>query len=140
MYVTRFATPSLACALVAALALAGAPAWAGGAPAATAAAKRGERLFLQCRACHSLGTETAGKVGPPLVGLLGRKAGTYPEFRYSAALAASGLVWDEATLERWLASPSTVVPGTSMIYAGLPKPEDRRVLIEYLLTATRPAQ
>lgn len=114
--------------------------FASAAQAADAAAKRGERLFLQCRACHSLGTETAGKVGPPLVGLLGRKAGTYPEFRYSPALAASGLTWDEATLERWLAGPATLVPGTSMIFAGVPKPDDRRVLIEYLRRATAPAQ
>lgn len=109
------------------------------APASTGAAanRRGERLFLQCRACHSLGTETAGKVGPPLLGLLGRKAGTYPDFGYSSALAASGLTWDDATLDRWLASPATVVPGTSMVFAGLPKSEDRRALIDYLRIATR---
>lgn len=108
--------------------------------AANAASKRGERLFLQCRACHSLATETEGKVGPPLQGVLGRKSGTWPDFRYSNALAAADLVWDEATLDRWLASPATLVPGTAMVFAGLPRPEDRRVLIDYLREATRVAR
>jgi cytochrome c len=105
-----------------------------------AAAKRGERLFLQCRACHSLASETAGKIGPPLQGLLGRQSGKWPGFRYSSALAAADLTWDEATLDRWLASPAALVPGTAMVYAGLPKPEDRRALIAYLREATRVAR
>lgn len=129
-----FAARALAFGALVALGVTAVPA----ARAADAATKRGERLFLQCRACHSLGTETAGKVGPPLVALLGRTAGAYPEFAYSTALSQAALTWDEATLERWLTSPATLVPGTSMIYAGLPKAEDRRALIAYLRTATQP--
>lgn len=125
---------------VAALLFAIAPAWADGGAAPIAATKRGERLFLQCRACHSTGTETAGKIGPPLENLFGRKAGTYAGFKYSTALAGSGLTWDEATLDRWLTSPATLVPGTAMVYIGLPKAEDRRALVEYLRRATTPAQ
>jgi cytochrome c len=118
------------------------PAWAGSDPAAAtgpgvgATDRRGERLFLQCRACHSLGTAQEGKVGPPLGGVVGRQAAAVPGFAYSKALAAAGLTWDEPTLDRWLARPAEVVPGTSMVYAGLAKPEDRQQLLAYLKRAT----
>ena len=111
----------------------------GSAPAATTATagdRRGERLFLQCRACHALGTAQEGKIGPPLGGVIGRRAAAVPGFAYSKALAESGLAWDDATLDRWLARPSEVVPGTSMVYAGLAKPDDRAQLIAYLRRAT----
>jgi cytochrome c len=123
------------------VALVAAPAWVGSAPAATspagsgAADRRGERLFLQCRACHSLGAAQEGKIGPPLGGVIGRKAAAVPGFAYSKALAALGLTWDEPTLDRWLARPAEVVPGTSMVYAGLAKAEDRQQLIAYLKRA-----
>jgi cytochrome c len=107
-------------------------------PAAAAGDRRAERLFLQCRACHSLGTAQEGKIGPPLGGIVGRKAASVPGFAYSTALAGAGLTWDEATLDRWLARPSEVVPGTSMVYAGLAKPEDRALLIAYLQRAAAP--
>lgn len=112
------------------------PAAAGSAGAAPASERRGERLFLQCRACHALGTAQEGKIGPPLGGSIGRKAASVPGFAYSKALAGSGLTWDEATLDRWIAQPSALVPGTSMVYAGLAKPEDRQQLIAYLKRAT----
>lgn len=112
------------------------PGAAGAAGAAPASDRRGERLFLQCRACHALGTAQEGKIGPPLGGSIGRKAASVPGFAYSKALTASGLTWDEATLDRWIAQPSALVPGTSMVYAGLVKPEDRQQLIAYLKRAT----
>lgn len=115
---------------------AGATSAASAASAAPASDRRGERLFLQCRACHALGTAQEGKIGPPLGGSIGRKAASVPGFAYSKALAGSGLTWDEATLDRWLAQPSALVPGTSMVYAGLAKPEDRQQLIAYLKRAT----
>ena len=103
---------------------------------AGADAKRGERLFLQCRACHSLGAARDGKVGPPLGGFLSRPAGTLQDYAYSKALAASGLRWDEATLDAWLRQPSTVVPGTAWVFAGIAKADDRRQLADYLKRAT----
>ncbi len=111
--------------------------WAQGAPAASPASapnpeRRGERLFLQCRACHSVTKEQEGKIGPPLAGVVGRKAAAVPGFAYSKPLAASGLTWDEATLDKWLAQPSTLVPGTAMVFVGLPKPEDRQAIVAYL--------
>jgi cytochrome c len=113
-----------------------APRGAGGAGGAVAPDRRGERLFLQCRACHALGTAQEGKVGPPLGGSIGRKAASVPGYAYSKALTAAGLTWDDATLDRWLAQPSALVPGTSMVYGGLAKPEDRQQLIAYLKRAT----
>jgi cytochrome c len=59
-------------------------------------------------------------------------AGSLPGYSYSAALKSSTLVWDEATLDRWLTNPAALVPGTAMAFAGLPKPEDRAALIAYL--------
>jgi cytochrome c len=118
------------------------PAWGASEPAATttpgggAADRRGERLFLQCRACHSLGAAQDGKIGPPLGGVVGRKAAAVPGFTYSKALAGSGLTWDEPTLDRWLSRPAEVVPGTSMVYAGLARSEDRQQLLAYLQRAT----
>jgi cytochrome c len=105
--------------------------WAQDAPAPNPE-RRGERLFLQCRACHSVTKEQEGKIGPALAGVVGRKAGAVPGFTYSKALASSGLTWDEATLDKWLAQPSTLVPGTAMVFVGLPKPEDRQAIVAYL--------
>jgi cytochrome c len=83
-------------------------------------------------ACHALG---ADRVGPRHCGLIGRRAGTVPGFGYSAAMAKSNLTWDEKTLDRFLAKPLQVVPGTSMTYDGVPDPQDRRDLIAYLREA-----
>jgi len=96
---------------------------AGAAPAA----------FTQCRACHL--TE-AGKtlIGPSLAGVVGRKAGTLPGFAYSDQLKAAGPTWDDATLDTWLTSPSKMVPGTKMTFAGLSDPAQRKAVIEYLKT------
>lgn len=132
----RTAEPAAAAAPATAPAPALGPAPAAAPAPAGAADRRGERLFLQCRACHALGRSQDGKIGPPLGGVLGRPAASLPGFPYSKALATSGLTWDAATLDRWLARPTEVVPGTSMVYAGLTKPDDRRQLIAYLERAT----
>jgi nitrite reductase (NO-forming) len=94
----------------------------------------GERVFRKCVACHSL-EPGANKVGPSLAGVLGRTAGTSPDFRYSEALKQSGLIWNEQTLDNFLADPSKAVPGTKMIFTGLKKPEDRAAIIAYLAAA-----
>ena len=97
----------------------------------------GARAWLQCRACHSLKADEPDKVGPNLHGLFGAKAATLrPAFAYSPALKAAGLVWDAATLDRWIENPAAVVPGTRMAYVGLPDAERRRALIAFLETAT----
>lgn len=99
---------------------------------APAAAAAGKRLYLRCIACHSLSASGPAKVGPHLQGIVGRRAAAVPRFNYSPALARSGLVWNEATLDRWLQRPPGLVPGTTMAFAGLSDPAQRRALIAYL--------
>jgi cytochrome c len=106
------------------------------APAATVAVSRGERLFLQCRACHTLRRGEPHTVGPNLAGFFDRAAATADGYAYSAALRQASLVWHEATLDRWLASPSTLVPGTSMAFVGLADADQRGALIAWLRTAS----
>lgn len=99
----------------------------------SADAARGQRLFMQCAACHTLQV-TPGSLGPPLGGIIGHEAAAAPGYSYSPALAAAGLRWDEATLNRWLEHPTDLVPGTKMIFAGIANPADRAAIIAYLKT------
>ena len=92
----------------------------------------GEKVFLKCRACHQIGEGAKNAVGPVLNGVVGRKAGTYPDYSYSDANKSSGLTWDEATLKEYLKNPRAKVPGTKMIFPGLPKDEDIANVIAYL--------
>ena len=104
-------------------------------PVALAAdASAGQGVFkANCAVCHSV---APGKtmVGPSLFGVVGRHSGSEPGFHYSAANRAADLVWDEATLERYITAPKIVVPGTIMPYPGLPDAAKRADLIAYLMT------
>lgn len=107
----------------------------------TADLQRGQRLFLQCRACHSLAEGEAHRPsGPNLWGMFGSLAGQREGFNYSDALKNSGVVWTPATIEEWLARPSTFVPGNRMAFAGVRTELDRTHLIAYLLQATSDAE
>lgn len=88
--------------------------------------------FAQCRSCHAVEPGKNG-IGPSLAGVFGRKAASVPGFAYSAALKNSGLTWDEATLDPWLAAPARLVPGTRMVI-GVPDPARRAELITYMKT------
>lgn len=92
----------------------------------------GKLLFMRCAACHNVKPGEPNKVGPNLSGVVGRKSGTAKGFSYSAAMKKANLTWNEATLDKWLTRPASVVPGTSMVFAGLPKPEDRKAVIAFL--------
>ena len=92
----------------------------------------GEKVFLKCRACHQIGEGAKDAVGPVLNGVVGRKAGTYPDYNYSDANKNSGITWDVATLKEYLKNPRAKVPGTKMIFPGLPKEEDIDNVIAYL--------
>ena len=97
-------------------------------------AEVGSKVFkIQCSACHAA---VAGKkgIGPSLFGVVGRAAGTVPDFHYTDANKNSGLTWDAATLDRYLQAPRQVVPGTAMSYAGLKNETQRADLIAYLAT------
>lgn len=106
--------------------------------AALADMDAGRKVYKKCVACHFVDKEQ-NKVGPHLVGLFGRKAGTLDGFAYSNAMKDYGLTWDEATLDAYLESPRKVVKGTKMAFAGLRNAEERAALIEYLKEATKPA-
>jgi cytochrome c len=140
--VPEFKFPAAAAALAALLALTGAaPSWAQApAPAAAAPAtgvdspeyKRGRLLYIQCRACHELKAGAPNKVGPNLHGIMGQKAAQVAGFGYSQALRNANLVWDRATMDRWLERPSAVVPGNSMAFAGIANAKDRAALVTYI--------
>ena len=93
---------------------------------------RGEKIYERCVACHSLNVD---RTGPHHCGLIGRPAGTVQGFDYSKAMKRSGIIWNERTLDRFLADPMKAVPGTSMGYAGIPEAGERRDLIAYLAHA-----
>jgi cytochrome c len=109
---------------------------------AGADAKRGERVFQRCYACHSVVAGENKLPGPNLRDILGRRAGTLPGFAFSPAMiaaGASGLTWTRAALDAYLANPQAVVPGTEMgMPGGLPSPVDRQDVIDYLAEAARP--
>ncbi len=113
-----------------AFALAGAPVLAGGDAAA------GKKVFNTCRACHSLETGKK-KIGPSLHGVFGRKAGSVDGFKYSKAMKASNVVWNEETLNKFLAKPKAFMPGTRMVFAGLNKDDRRKNLLAYLAQASK---
>jgi len=96
--------------------------------------KRGEAIYSRCLACHALARD---RVGPRHCGLFGRRAGSVPGFAYSAAMRSSGIVWDEAQLDRFLENPLAAVPGTTMGYAGVKDAIERRDLIAWLRAAGR---
>ena len=99
-----------------------------------ARAQDGAQLFKNnCTICHSA-ESGQNKIGPSLFGVLGRKAGTAPNFTYSDAMKNSGLTWTPAQLDVYLTDPKGVVPNTKMMFLGLKKPEDRKAVIGYLAT------
>jgi cytochrome c len=95
-------------------------------------ADAGAQVFAKCRICHQVGETAKIAVGPVLNGVVGRKAGTFPGYSYSAANKESGITWDEATLKEYLKNPRAKVPGTKMIFAGLPSDQDISNVIAYL--------
>jgi cytochrome c len=94
-------------------------------------AESGKKLFARCSACHAITDQN--KVGPGLHNIVGRAAASKPQYKYSPALAASGLTWDEPTLDTFLKAPTALVKGTRMSVA-VPKDQDRADIIAYLKT------
>ncbi len=100
-------------------------------PASTLA-DRGRRLFNECAVCHSAKEGDANRIGPNLFGVAGSEAGKVDGFGYSQAMASSGVIWDDASLDAFLANPQQFMRGTRMAYAGQRDEEKRAALIAYL--------
>lgn len=96
-------------------------------------AVHGEALYQGCQDCHSL---DANDVGPRHRGVYGRKAGSVADYNYSPALKNSDIVWNETTLDKWLADPQAFVPGAKMFYH-LDSAQDRADVIEYLKSVAK---
>lgn len=94
---------------------------------------QGEAIYSRCLACHAL---AYNRTGPRHCGLFGRRAGSVPGFAYSPAMAKSQIIWNGQTLDRFLANPNRMVPGTAMTYAGIADAQERADLIAWLRQAT----
>ena len=107
---------------------------AGLASSAAAAPAQGETVFKQqCGTCHAIAPGGPAKLGPPLKGMVGRKAATVPGYAYSKALSGWGQTWTTANLDKYLAKPSAVVPGGKML-VGVANADQRAAVIAYLAT------
>jgi cytochrome c len=97
----------------------------------------GQQVFNNaCRTCHTI-KEGDNRLGPNLYKIVGRKAGSLPDYNYSSAMKGAGFVWDEEKLEHFIANPDEVVPGNNMKpYSGLASTDDRTKVMAFLLSAT----
>ncbi len=119
----RIHTATLALALSAAL--------GSGAALAEGDAEAGKKVFKKCKFCHSFDPGKK-KIGPHLKGVIGRKSGAVEGFKYSKAMAAADITWDEANLDEFLTKPKAFIKKTKMSFAGLKKEDQRADLIAYL--------
>jgi cytochrome c len=102
----------------------------------------GKKVFNKCMACHDAVTDK-NKIGPSLLGVVGRKAGSLESFqdKYSQAMkdaGAGGLVWDEANIGEYLKDPKGKIPGNKMAFAGLKKDDEVANVIAYLKADPKP--
>jgi cytochrome c2 len=105
-------------------------------PVRGADVEKGKAVFEQCAACHSL-DGTGDYDGPTLKGVIGRKAGSLEDYRYSAAMKRSDVVWDAATVDQYVADPQAFIPGNRMAFAGISDKTQRDDLIAFLAVATK---
>jgi cytochrome c len=101
--------------------------------AAAQDAAKGKQVFVICGICHQVGEDAANMLGPPLNGLDGRRAGSLPDYPYSAAMIAAGktgtpaskgpIVWNEATFSQYIANPQAMIPNIKMAFAGITGPD-----------------
>ena len=94
--------------------------------------KSGEQVYARCMACHSL---TENRIGPEHCGVFGRRAGSVPDFDYSPVMRAANIAWGEKTLNQFLADPMKYLPGTAMVFAGVPDQKERADVIAWLKEA-----
>ena len=97
-------------------------------------AAKGKAVFARCAICHTVEKDAGNGVGPDLFGIYGRKAASVEGFNYSGPLKASGITWNEENLEKWIAGPAKMVPGTKMAFAGISNHSQVEDVIAYLHT------
>ena len=95
-------------------------------------AQEGAKVFKKCAACHSIAENGANKIGPALWGVLGRPAGTIPDYKYSKAMVAYGKNWSFEEMNGFLIKPKDWIKGTKMSYAGLKSEKERAAVILYM--------
>jgi cytochrome c len=100
-------------------------------PVLAADVDHGKQVFEACAACHS---DKPDALGPSLVGVIGRKAGSREDFRYSNAMMRAGFNWDAGSLRQYLTDPQAKVKGNRMPFSGLNDPKDIDDVIAYIGT------
>ena len=105
---------------------------------AVAGGERGAVVFRACQACHTLSPDDGNRAGPTLYGIMGRRIGTAPGYRYSEALGGMSIVWSKETIARLFeVGPTAYTPGTKMPEQTITNADDRRALVEWLDRVTR---
>ncbi len=99
---------------------------------ASTSVPEGEKIFKKCAACHSIAEGGANKIGPALWGVLGRKAGSVSDYKYSKGMIAYAKPWSFEEMDGFLLKPKEWVKGTKMAFAGLKKAKDRAAVILYM--------
>ena len=95
-------------------------------------ASDGEKIFKKCAACHSIAQGGGNKIGPALWGVLGRKAGSLTDYKYSKAMVAYAKLWSVEEMNGFLLKPKEWVKGTKMSFAGLKNEKDRAAVILFM--------
>ena len=99
---------------------------------ASTSAAEGAKVFKKCQTCHSIAEGGKNKIGPALWGVLGRLAGSMPDYKYSKAMAAYGKNWSFEEMNGFLIKPKDWIKGTKMSYAGLKSEKERAAVILYM--------
>ena len=99
---------------------------------ASTSAAEGAKVFKKCAACHSIAEGGKNKIGPALWGVLGRQAGSLPDYKYSKAMAAHGKKWSFEEMNGFLIKPKDWIKGTKMAFAGLKNAKERAAVILYM--------
>jgi len=97
----------------------------------------GQKRFIVCKACHSVEAGGRHGVGPNLHGVFGAKAGTKEGFAFSQQLKGSNIVWDEASMTKYVMDPRSFIPGNKMAYPGMKQEQQVKDLMAYLKEATK---
>jgi len=99
---------------------------------ASTSAADGAKVFKKCAACHSIAQGGGNKIGPALWGVLGRKAGSVSDYKYSKAMAAYGKPWSFEEMNGFLTKPKNWIKGTKMSFVGLKNVKERAAVILYM--------